>query len=217
MGTAKKYRFEAIVTAVYLVFAAVYFIPSDVLNGFLPDSLVRFRIAYPVTILALAAAYGGFKWTWVLAFVFSCTGDALGAYGSFIGQMSFFALAHLMLISGFLLNGLKGSTLWKTMVGVAVAAVLTVVFLLVIPCAPAGFLRIGCGIYAVLIAVMAGLSCMQHSRFFAFGALLFLLSDSILGWNKFVSPLPASAWLIMVPYYLGQLLLWFGSNPPKRA
>ena len=212
MKALKKYRFEAITMAFYLAFAVLYFIPLDALNEFLPSAFVRFRIAYPVAILALAAAYGGFRWTWVLAFVFSCTGDAMGAYGSFIGQMSFFALAHIMLISGFLLNGLKGSALRKTVVGVAVAAVLAVVFVFVIPCAPAGFIRVGCGIYAVLIAVMTGLSCMQHSRFFAFGALLFLISDSILAWNKFVSPLPASTWLIMVPYYLGQLLLWFGSG-----
>lgn len=212
LKASKKYRFETISAVVYLAFAVLYFIPADVLNEFLPSAFVRFKIAYPVAILALAAAYGGFKWTWVLAFVFSCTGDAMGAYGSFIGQMSFFALAHVMLISGFILNGLKGSVLRKTVAGVAVAAVLAVVFVFVIPCAPAGFIRVGCGIYAVLIAVMTGLSCMQHSRLFAFGALLFLISDSILGWNKFVSPLPASTWLIMVPYYLGQLLLWFGSG-----
>lgn len=208
MKTLKKYRFEAITMAFYLAFAVLYFIPSDALNY----SFVKFKIAYPVAILALAAAYGGFRWTWVLAFVFSCTGDAMGAYGSFVGQMSFFALAHVMLISGFLLNGLKGSALRKTVVGVAVAAILAVVFVFVIPCAPVGFIRVGCAIYAVLIAVMAGLSCMQHSRLFAFGALLFLISDSILGWNKFVSLLPASTWLIMVPYYLGQLLLWLGSG-----
>lgn len=58
---------------------------------------------------------------------------------------------------------------------------------------------------------MFGLSLMQRSPLFAIGAALFLISDMILSWNKFVGPVTAEKWLIMVPYYLGQLLIWLGA------
>ena len=76
---------------------------------------------------------------------------------------------------------------------------------------PEPWLQIGCGVYAVLITAMFGLSLMQRSPLFAIGAALFLISDMILSWNKFIGPVAAEKWLIMVPYYLGQLLIWLGA------
>ena len=74
------------------------------------------------------------------------------------------------------------------------------------------WLQIGCGVYAVLITAMFGLSLMQRPPLFAIGAALFLISDMILSWNKFVGPVTAEKWMIMVPYYLGQLLIWLGAT-----
>ena len=39
------------------------------------------------------------------------------------------------------------------------------------------------------------------------GALVFVVSDSILAANKFVAPLPMAKYLIMVTYYSGQGLI----------
>ena len=99
----------------------------------------------------------------------------------------------------------------KTLAGLAVTAALVFAFALVIPKVPEPGLQIGCGVYAVLITAMFGLSLMQRSPLFAIGAALFLISDMILSWNKFVGPVTAEKWLIMVPYYLGQLLIWLGA------
>ena len=196
------------ISLIFIVLAVMYLMPSAALEQMLPEKVVRFRIAYPVAALALMGAYLGMEWKFVLAFLFSCTGDAMGAYGSFFGQMGYFAAAHIILIWAF------AEELWKvrkTLVGLAVTAALVFAFALVIPKVPEPWLQIGCGVYAVLITAMFGLSLMQRSPLFAIGAALFLISDMILSWNKFVGPVTAEKWLIMVPYYLGQLLIWLGA------
>lgn len=196
------------ISLIFIVLAAIYLMPSAALEQMLPEKVIRFRIAYPVAALALMGAYLGMGWKFVLAFLFSCTGDAMGAYGSFFGQMGYFAAAHIILIWAF------AEELWKvrkTLVGLAVTAALVFAFALVIPKVPEPWLQIGCGVYAVLITAMFGLSLMQRPPLFAIGAALFLISDMILSWNKFVGPVTAEKWLIMVPYYLGQLLIWLGA------
>ena len=197
------------ISLIFIVLAVMYLMPSAALEQMLPEKVVRFRIAYPVAALALMGAYLGMGWKFVLAFIFSCTGDAMGAYGSFFGQMGYFAVAHIILIWAF------AEELWKvrkTLVGLAVTAALVFAFALVIPKVPEPWLQIGCGVYAVLITAMFGLSLMQRSPLFAIGAALFLISDMILSWNKFIGPVAAEKWLIMVPYYLGQLLIWLGAT-----
>lgn len=197
------------ISLIFIVLAVMYLMPSAALEQMLPEKVVQFRIAYPVAALALMGAYLGMGWKFVLAFLFSCTGDAMGAYGSFFGQMGYFAAAHIILIWAF------AEELWKvrkTLVGLAVTAALVFAFALVIPKVPEPWLQIGCGVYAVLITAMFGLSLMQRSPLFAIGAALFLISDMILSWNKFVGPVTAEKWLIMVPYYLGQLLIWLGAT-----
>lgn len=196
------------ISLIFIVLAAIYLMPSAALEQMLPEKVVRFRIAYPVAALALMGAYLGMGWKFVLAFLFSCTGDAMGAYGSFFGQMGYFAAAHIILIWAF------AEELWKvrkTLVGLAVTAALVFAFALVIPKVAEPWLQIGCGVYATLITAMFGLSLMQRSPLFAIGATLFLISDMILSWNKFVGPVTAEKWMIMVPYYLGQLLIWLGA------
>ena len=154
------------ISLIFIVLAAMYLMPAAALEQMLPEKVVRFRIAYPVAALALMGAYLGMGWKFVLAFLFSCTGDAMGAYGSFFGQMGYFAAAHIILIWAF------AEELWKvrkTLVGLAVTATLVFTFALVIPKVPEPWLQIGCGVYAVLITAMFGLSLMQRSPLFAIG------------------------------------------------
>ncbi len=256
--------------AILLLFSILciaYFLPGGTLSGFLPSGVVRFRIAYPVAVLFLVGLLTGMDWRFAFAFLFSCTGDAFGAGGSFVGQMGFFALAHITLIWCFVRRLLAVSTgpasteerllslsKHRERVGVgstsgdratwfrqaqppqgqaqppqgqalpprrervwiggglaAVAAVFILACAVVLPSIEDGVLVWGCGIYALLICTMASLAMLQHSPLFALGALLFAVSDFILSWNKFVGPVPLEKYLIMIPYYLGQALLWLGA------
>ena len=204
---------------IFSILAIAYFLPGNLLSGFLPDGVVRFRIAYPVAVLFLGGLMAGLDWQFAIAFLFSCTGDAFGAGGSFIGQMGFFALAHVMFIWGFI-RGLRvistGSTdakerIWIGFGLAAVAAIMILAVARVLPSIEDGVLVWGCGIYALLICTMASLAMLQRSPAFALGALLFAVSDLILSWNLFVGPVAYEKYLVMLPYYLGQFLLWFGA------
>lgn len=214
----KENRKAAIVILVFIALACVYFIPSAHLSGFLPGVVVKYRIIGPLLTLTIAGAFL-LPVRMALAMGFSMAGDFAGAYGSFIFQMGFFAVAHIMLITYFAgrLAAVrprigKGAAA----VAVIVLALLTFALTCIIPCAPSGVIRSGCAVYAALICTMAGLAMMQRNWIFSVGALLFLFSDMVLSWNKFVSPVDASRWLIMVPYYSGQLLLWCGAVRAKR-
>lgn len=83
-------------------------------------------------------------------------------------------------------------------------ALLALVFVRVVPCAPAGVLRVGVSIYAVL---------MQRSLLYALGALLFVISDFILAWNKFVEPVPYREILVLGTYLSAQWLLFVRATP----
>lgn len=237
MNTGREKRRIFYIYLIFITLTVTYFMPAAKLEEVLPESVVKFRIAYPVAVLALMGAYLGIGWKFVAALLFSCTGDAMGAYGSFFGQMGYFAAAHIMLIwafaerlrkmrkasegeasrrkqgrnSGCTENDFWNSRTWQILVILTIVSVLAFAFILVIPRIPEVALQIGCGIYAVLIATMFGLALMQRSPLFAVGAALFLISDMILSWSRFVGPIIAGQWLVMMPYYLGQLLIWSGA------
>lgn len=62
------------------------------------------------------------------------------------------------------------------------------------------------GVYAFVITTMAHrafLLC-KHERKAFLGALIFILSDSIIAVNKFYTPIPGAHFMIMLTYYLGQ-------------
>jgi len=61
-------------------------------------------------------------------------------------------------------------------------------------------------IYVVIITTMviAAVLAPFTSQLIGFGAVLFLISDSLLGLNKFRQPIPAAGYLIWATYYLAQ-------------
>jgi uncharacterized membrane protein YhhN len=71
--------------------------------------------------------------------------------------------------------------------------------------ADGGALRVGVAAYMFTIALMAASALASGLWVAALGAILFVTSDSILGWNRFVRSLPWARPAIMVTYHLGQL------------
>ena len=66
-------------------------------------------------------------------------------------------------------------------------------------------LRTAVGVYMLIIALMVASAVASKERVAMVGALLFLASDTVLAWNRFVRELPWSQLVIMVTYHLGQL------------
>ena len=201
----KQKRYLAIM-AVTLVFCIFYFIPPSLYEGILPPFVGAHRIAVPLLILTVAGAVM-LPPMMTLAMLFSCIGDYMGSCHIFLAQMAGFALAHIMIICYFLSSSRK-----VNIVSTLVAAVIGISgFILIVPHIPAGVMRIGCSVYILLICTMLASALYQKDWIFAIGALLFVASDYILAWNKFVSPIAAEKYLIMVPYYLAQIFIWSGA------
>ncbi len=200
-----------VTTLVFLVFAILFFLP-----GF----QVPRKVVFPLMILTIAALWV-LPWQMCLAMFFSFLGDYFGACNNFLAQMGFFALAHVWIIVYFVkrlkTNCDKSCTLsnkrkaYFSVISIATLALLVFVMAEIVPFADAGVIRYGVIIYAILISTMMFLGLIQRSYIFALGGFLFVFSDFVLAWNKFVSPVPARTYMVMVPYYSAQFLLFLGA------
>jgi alkylglycerol monooxygenase len=157
----------------------------------------------------------GFKNTpkaWLMAaLAFSLLGDAwLMFEGFFIQGLLSFLLGHLCFIAmyrqGVRWFPSKGALLLTGSAGALMYATLW-------PHLPVT-LKIPVAIYVAVIALMsaqalgrASVHKTPESRWVAAGALLFMCSDSLLAWNKFVSPLPLSQLWVLGTYFAAQLLM----------
>ncbi|WP_284140603.1 MULTISPECIES: lysoplasmalogenase [unclassified Virgibacillus] len=139
----------------------------------------------------------------------------------FIIGLAAFLIGHLFYIAGFI-------TQWKFSIGR---------FLAIVPIGIYGFL-VGREIieavqdkgqqslilpiifYMLTISVMAWTAIMTRNKWATIGSLLFVISDSILAWNKFVVPLQYADSLIMLTYYAAQFFiahsLWTISGKRKQ-
>lgn len=61
--------------------------------------------------------------------------------------------------------------------------------------------------YITVISLMALTAIMTGNKWAIIGSILFVISDSILSWNLFVSEIPYSNALIMTTYYSAQFLI----------
>ena len=195
------------------------------LTFFLPFEIAH-KVTFPVAILALASLWLC-PWHITLALLFSAVGDYFGSCGNFLAQMGSFALAHVMYIVYFmnryltkverdrkLTAKMKG---YLAMVIFCILTLLAIVFTRIVPLAEPGIIRTGVAIYACLISIMLLLALLQRSSLFALGAVLFVFSDFILAWNKFVEPVPFRNYLVLVPYFLAQWLIFIRATPYRVA
>lgn len=199
-------------TGLFLCLAVLYFLPVDIPH----------KISFPLATLFVAGLWL-LPWQMWLAMGLSAAGDYFGSCGNFLGQMGFFALAHISMIAFFigryfrkvendgrLSARAKG---YLAIVFLCVSVEVAFAICRIAPGAPEGIVRIGVRIYALVIGAMLLLALLQRSSLYALGGVLFVFSDFILAWNLFVEPIPGENYLIMIPYYLGQWLLWVRSSP----
>ena len=203
-------------TGLFICACLVVFLPVDIAH----------KITIPVGILTLASLWLC-PWQITLALLFSVIGDYTGSCGQFIGQMGFFASAHIMYVIYFIRRYLekverdrklsmkaKG---YLAMVCFCTIGLLATSIFKIAPMAQDGIIRTGVIIYTIVICCMLVMALLQRSSLFALGAVLFVFSDFILAWNKFVEPEPYSSYMILVPYFLAQWLLFIRATPYRVA
>lgn len=142
----------------------------------------------------------------LIGLFFSMIGD--GTLHWFIVGLSAFLIGHLFYIAGFL----KHYTFSLTRFSILIPLLLFSIFIgnrlvtslkldhnegLIIPVIA----------YITVIAMMALLATMTENNWVAIGSILFVISDSILAWNKFISPIGYSGILVMTTYYSAQFFI----------
>lgn len=145
-------------------------------------------------------------WAWFLvAFVFGLLGDVflLGPDRLFPAGLGSFLIAHLCAIVGLLVAGVEG--LWLLGGGVVVLVLLATVGPPVLRGAREHGLAVPVGLYLSVLGAMAALAVGTGHGLAVAGGLLFLASDAILGWNRFVAAISLSRPGVHVTYHLAQV------------
>ena len=170
--------------------------------------------ALPIILLALLSlffAHKTIRWKLFAALLSSVCGDILLASEikhAFVLGLSAFALAHVCYCMCFW-RSVKWSLKPLPIVALLVA-ILLVVLLTIVPHTQQLFFPV-LG-YMAIITLMATLAIFagQHHYWLSLGALMFVISDSLIAWNKFVMALPHEHLLVMMSYYLAQYCLFCG-------
>ena len=189
------------ISIVFVALAILYFSPVQSPS----------KLAYPVAFLGVMALidYKHISIWMAYGLVLSALGDWQGTQGNFFRQMALFGLAHIAYICYFaswIKSKQDNKAGWMTWLCVLIGLI---ALIKVVPMVPSGTLRTGVIVYCLLILTMLRMALRQRDIWFALGATLFVISDFILAWNKFVSPINYASWCIMVPYYGAQWLLFF--------
>lgn len=144
--------------------------------------------------------------------IFSCLGDALLIWHEihFLTAMVSFAIAHVSYIRAF------GFSQYRCLKGVPFIGLLLAAMYLFYP-GLHGILLPAVSIYVWIICSMgwravARIDILENewswkSLFSCIGAILFMISDFVIGINEFVTPVPYSRALIMTSYYAAQAFI----------
>lgn len=142
------------------------------------------------------------------ALVFSGCGDLLLAFDMFLFGLAAFLLAQFS-------YALLFKHYWQGMYNRRLLSVLLIIYVLamvwlLVP--NLGNFQIPVMVYLMAIAVM-GLLAFQSSLpmcWAVLGAVLFIISDSIIAMNTFINPIPYESYWIMSSYYVAQFMLVTG-------
>ncbi|MEM1322273.1 MAG: lysoplasmalogenase [Bacteroidota bacterium] len=168
--------------------------------------------ASPILLLALTAwrTLTGSSQRWLtLALILSACGDISLSFSGetyFLAGLSCFLLAHLCYIITIRRHSRWQKRHWP--IALLLIGLTSVMVALLIP--KLGPLLLPVLIYILVILTMALTATGwqgQHRNLLLGGAIIFMLSDSMIAINRFVLPLSWAKHFIMLTYYLGQLLL----------
>ena len=153
--------------------------------------------------LSLKAGTDSYGSHLLAALLFSMGGDVLLEIGFFVPGLVSFLFAQLLYGSLFL----RCHSDWRNRPAVSLAIVGFSIAMGILMWGYAGEMRIPVLVYLVVIAVMGLSANTSHITGATIGAAIFIFSDTLIAVNRFVLPIPASEWLIMVSYYLAQFCL----------
>ena len=181
--------------AIFLILAVAFF------------AILGWFVAVPTLFAAVAAAtnckQGGCMIP--LALLASAAGDYAGSTGNFIMQVAFFAVAHIFYICDF---GPRRAAIRSNLGYATALAVITIGYLGFVLAHIASQIEfIAVAIYGLIIFTMGATAIFQqrpHKWWYVAAALLFIVSDSLIVFGKYIAPIPNRSLWVMTTYYAAQ-------------
>ena len=143
----------------------------------------------------------------IIGLLLSMAGDVFLMLPSdrFVPGLASFLLAHIAYVLALAALGLEPSQMVLGVVIAAVAAVFVGRRIVAGATATAAALRLPVIAYMGAISTMVVFAFGTGTAFAILGALLFFVSDAVLGWTRFVSQFNRSRLVVMITYHLGQM------------
>jgi uncharacterized membrane protein YhhN len=195
--------------AAFIGFSVFYIAPL----GLIPSGWGWLFKIIPIALLlqlALTSTRGNVRILLGLGLVLSAVGDVLLALdGLFVQGLAAFLLAQVTYTALFLtqFRWQTGRLPWAALI-IVYALVCT---LFIVP--EAGDMKVPVTAYMIaisLMAIAAGFRSDPQFLWVAMGALIFMISDTLIAVSRFVSPFAYSGIAVMTTYYLAQLLICVG-------
>jgi alkenylglycerophosphocholine/alkenylglycerophosphoethanolamine hydrolase len=196
MNTSGKFYLLGVI-GVYLILTLYYFMAEH----------SSWFIAIPVLFMGFATLAHSRQGGWAIptALFLSSIGDYQGSEHNFILQILFFALAHIAYIMDYIAKR-KPSKLNKALA--VTPFIYAIIFLSILIPNISNGVEIGAVIgYAIMIAIMGASALMldiKHKWWYVLAAALFIYSDSVIVYNKYIERIPNASMLIMTTYYAAQ-------------
>ncbi len=199
----------------FVITAALYslgtFVEPYALSWLLKVAPLIFLISY-----SMVKTHNDITKVFILGLIFSMIGDfTLGFYGKagFLFGLAAFFLAHIFYIVSF--------GRWeyhKKSFAIALVMIVIAILLLRILYDELGALKIPVIAYMIILLIMSlsTLFSIKTNNWLVVGGLSFVLSDSLLGLNKFHGVFPYAQVLIILSYYLAQFSLVKGLSGNNR-
>jgi uncharacterized membrane protein YhhN len=187
----------------FLLFVLLYMLGLFYLVDFLWLLKIIPIVILVIGVLSAQASYT--RTVLLVALVFSACGDLLLAFDKFIFGVAAFLLAQLS-------YALIFKTYWQRITTRWVVSIMLLVYMLLMAwllLPSLGDLKIPVIAYLLAIGVMGFLAVQSslNMRWAILGAMVFIISDSLIAINKFVHPIPFESYWIMSTYYAAQFML----------
>lgn len=149
------------------------------------------------------------KWV-IIALLFSVVGDVFLMLDDkwFVHGLASFLIAHLLYIGGFITYFTIDFTTGLTP-AVILCIIAIIFYLIILPEVKeqAGVpMSFAVAIYILVIAGMVWLSILSGVKILIIAAVLFLISDAVLAYDKFKHAFPMSELMVMFTYFSAQFL-----------
>jgi uncharacterized membrane protein YhhN len=191
--------------------AAVFFAAADWIAVALRSKVLEYacKPAAIVFLVAVAVAvqprHEAQRWAFVVALGFSLAGDVLLMVERFLPGLIAFFWAHVAYIVGLRVGRLDFRPLLFSAIVVFVAVAVVGGRILVAVKERTPELGTPVSAYIAVISVMVACALASGNPLAATGAALFMVSDSLIAWNRFVRPLSWAPITIIVTYHLAQV------------